>query len=144
MDSKKIESLIDEFKGVEGSLLPIFHSINNFYGFIDKKAIPIIALALNLSEAEVSGVLSFYHDFNTTPPKKNIIKICMAEACQSMGCDYLYNQISNFIVDDNQTSLEKIYCLGNCSLSPAAIINNKHYGRLTFEKVTKVLKNENQ
>ena len=124
--------------------MPILHEINDFFGYIDKRAIPIVAMSLNLSEAEVSGVLSFYHDFKTSAPSKNIIKLCMAEACQSMGCNELYQNISNLIINDEDTSIEKVYCLGNCSLSPAAIINKKYFGRLTLEKLKGFLYNENK
>mgnify|MGYP001177066011 FL=1 len=144
MDFKKLENIIENNKSKEGPLLPIFHEINDFFGYVDKRAIPTIALSLNLSEAEVSGVLSFYHDFKTSPPCKNIIKLCMAEACQSMGCNELYTEISNLITNDNDTTLEKVYCLGNCSLSPAAIINKKYFGRLTLEKLKDFLYNEDK
>ena len=144
LDQKKIEDIIEYNKDKEGSLLPILHAINASYGFVDKSVIPIIANSLNLTEAEISGVLSFYHDFKTIPPSKNIIKLCMAEACQSMGCNDLYTKISNLINNDNDTSIEKVFCLGNCSLSPAAIINDKYFGRLTLDKVIEFLYNEDK
>ena len=140
----ELKKIIEKQKNKEGALLPVLHSINDYYGFIDKKAIPIVAAALNLSEAEVYGVITFYHDFKNVLPTKNIIKLCMAEACQSMGCDSLFEEISNHIKHDADTSIQKIYCLGNCSLSPAAIINEKYYGRLNFSKVIEILEDANK
>ena len=117
------------------------HSITDRFGYVDQRAIPIVAEVLNLSRAEVHGVISFYHDFHRTTPGHHVIKICCAEACQSMGSRELYDEVYKGCANDDGVAVEPVYCLGNCSLSPAALIDGRLYGRLdvaaTLELVSK-------
>jgi formate dehydrogenase subunit gamma len=118
-------------------LLEIFHALQIELGFIPEKALPVIASALNLSRAEVYGVLTFYHDFRQAPAGRHVVKMCRAEACQSMHSDKvcahaekrLGTKFGGTSTDGNYT-LEAVYCLGNCALSPAVMIDGNLYGRV--------------
>ena len=130
----------------DGPLLPILHALQERFGFIDERAIPIVADVLNLSRAEVQGVVSFYHDFRTCPPGRHVIKICQAEACQSMGANALVENLEAVLgikvgqtTADGRVSLESVYCLGNCALSPAALIDGSLKGRLNVERILALL-----
>ncbi len=123
--------------GLDGPLMPILHALNNRFGFVDERALPIIADVLNLTRAEVQGVVSFYHDFRRTPAGRHVVKVCRAEACQAMGAENLIAGLEKSFgvklgetCKDGRMTLEPVYCLGNCALSPAAQIDGKLYGRL--------------
>lgn len=129
-------------KGLDGALLPILHALNDRFGYVDERAVPILAEALNLSRAEVHGVVSFYHDFRRAPGGRHVIKLCGAEACQAMGSDGLTARLEAALgvklggtTADGQVTLEAVYCLGNCALSPAALIDGKLHGRLDADRV---------
>lgn len=102
--------------------------------------VPAIADALNISKAEVHGTISFYHDFRHAPPGQHILKMCRAEACQSMGCDAVIEHVENRLgaklgetTADGNFTLDAVYCLGNCALSPAAMLDGKPYGRVSTQ-----------
>ncbi len=123
-----------------GALLPILHVLQTEFGYIDKEAVPLIADALNISRADVHGVISFYHDFRDTPPGRHVLKICRAEACQSMGCDSLVKHVESRLgvklgqtTPDRTFTVEAVYCLGNCALSPSAMLDGEPYGRVSTE-----------
>ena len=131
-------SRIRELENLPGALLPILHSLQEEFGYIDEAAIPLIATALNLSKAEVYGVVSFYHDFRHAPPGRHVLKICRAEACQSMGCDRLIQHIEGRLgvklgqtTDDRSLTVDQVFCLGLCALSPAMMLDGKPYGRVS-------------
>lgn len=137
-DQDRALSRIKELEHLPGALLPILHALQEEFGYIDKAAIPLIADALNISHAEVHGVISFYHDFRHHPPGRHVLKLCRAEACQSMGCDGVITHVENRLgvklghtTADETFTLEPVYCLGNCALSPAAMLDGKPYGRMT-------------
>jgi len=137
-----ITAIIDERKSLSGAMLPILHGIQDNIGYIPAAAVPLIANALNLSRAEVHGVISFYHHFLTTPPAKHSIYICCAEACQSMGAERLVRHAEKSLahVDSSECELHAIYCLGLCSTSPAVMIDEQLYARVTPEKFDKLIK----
>lgn len=121
----------------KGAVLPILHALQECFGYIDKAAIPLIAEALNVSKAEVRGVVTFYHDFRDTPVDGAVLKLCRAEACQSMGCEDLVAHLAaeHGVEPDKSRPgaplhVETVYCLGNCALSPAALLNGDPIGRL--------------
>jgi formate dehydrogenase subunit gamma len=121
-----------------GALLPILHALQEEFGYVDKGAVPLVAEALNLSQAEVYGVISFYHDFREAPPGRHVLRICRAEACQSMGCEALVRHVENRLgvrvgetTDDGSFTAEAVYCLGNCALSPSAMLDGRLYGRVS-------------
>jgi formate dehydrogenase subunit gamma len=128
--------LIKELEHLPGALLPILHALQDEFGYVDKEAIPLIASALNLSHAEVHGVISFYHDFRHVPPGRHVLKLCRAEACQSMACDKTIQHVEQRLgirlgqtTEDGSFTVEAVYCLGLCALSPSAMLDGKVYGR---------------
>ena len=129
--------MIDQYKDLPGGLLPLLHAIQNSIGHISDSAIADIALGLNLSKAEVHGVISFYHDFKTKPIGNYLVQICRAEACQSMGSRELEDHAKTSLgigygetTPDGFISLEPVYCLGNCASSPSVRINDDVYARV--------------
>jgi formate dehydrogenase iron-sulfur subunit len=121
-----------------GALLPLLHTVQDTLGFIPPASIPLVALALNLSRAEVHGVISFYPDFRTAPPGTRVIKVCRAEACQSMRGQALQDHIKAALgtefhgtTGDGMATLEPVYCLGNCARSPAVMIDGELHGDVT-------------
>jgi formate dehydrogenase subunit gamma len=130
-----------------GALLPILHAIQDRYGYVPDAAVPIVAQVLNLSRAEVHGVVTFYHFFRTRPAGKHVVYVCRAEACQSMGARGLERHVRDKLqIDfhettaDGQFSLEPVYCLGNCACSPAVMIDETVHGRVTPERFDEILK----
>ncbi|AYG60769.1 formate dehydrogenase subunit gamma [Rhizobium jaguaris] len=132
--------IIDSMKSMEGPLLPILHGIQAEFGYVPQDTLPLIAKALNLSRAEVHGVMTFYHDYRDHPAGRHVLKLCRAESCQSMGGDQLAERIKRLLgIDFHQTTpdgsvtLEPVYCLGLCACSPAAMLDGELYGRLDNE-----------
>jgi formate dehydrogenase subunit gamma len=132
-----IESIVREHAHRPGALLPILHAIQDRLGFVPDHAVPVIAGELNLSRAEVHGVISFYHFFRTNAPGKQTLYVCRAEACQSMGAraleDYVKEKLQigyHETTPDGRFSLEPVYCLGNCACSPAIMIDETVHGRV--------------
>ncbi len=129
-------AIVSELKGLEGPLLPILHEIHTEFGYVPQESLPVIARELNLSRAEVHGVVTFYHDFRDHPTGRHVLKLCRAEACQSMGGDVVAERIKALLgIDFHQTTLdgavtlEPIYCLGLCSCAPAAMFDGEVHGR---------------
>jgi formate dehydrogenase subunit gamma len=129
-----------------GALLPILHAIQDEMGYVPEAAVGIVAEVLNLSRAEVHGVVTFYHFFRTQPAGKHIVYLCRAEACQSMGARALEEHARTKLgVDlhgttaDGRFTLEPVYCLGNCALSPAVMVDETVYGRVTPERLDDLL-----
>jgi formate dehydrogenase subunit gamma len=128
---------IRELEHLTGALLPILHALQDEFGYVDAAAVPLIADTLNISNAEVHGVISFYHDFRQSPPGRHHLKLCRAEACQSMGCDKTIQHVENRLgiklgetTIDGSFTVDPVYCLGLCALSPAAMLDGKLYGRV--------------
>ena len=117
-----------------GALLPILHDIQDALGFVPDEAVPLIAKELNLSRAEVHGVITYYHHFRQTPPKNHVVHVCCAEACQSVGGEALAAHAQARLKDGNIT-LEPVYCLGLCSIGPAIQIDKSTlHARVTPKK----------
>ena len=139
-DTAVVRRIVTEHKGRPGPLLEVLHAIQARMGFVPAGAVPVVADELNLSRAEVHGVVTFYHYFRSARPGKHTVSLCQAEACQSMGAEALAAHARRRLgIDFHQTtadgeiSLEPIYCLGNCACSPAALVDGRLYGRLTPE-----------
>lgn len=133
-----VQDIIDTLKHKPGALLPILHGIQDALGYVPAETVPAIAKGLNLSRAEVHGVISFYHYFRDTPPGQHTIHLCRAESCQAMGGKTLEAHVQAKLgIDyhettaDGQFSLEPVYCLGNCACSPAIQIDDAVYGRVS-------------
>jgi len=138
--------LIDSGKDAPGALLPILHMLQETFGYIDRDAEPLIAEALNISRAEVHGVVTFYHDFRRSPPPVHTLKLCRAEACQSMGGDRLAERATARLgvgfgetTPDGRIGLEPVYCLGLCSAAPSAMLDGKITARLDEAKLDALL-----
>lgn len=139
-DTESARARVRELENLPGAMLPILHALQDEFGYIDEQAVPIIADALNVSEADVTGVIGFYYDFRRTPPAKHVFNMCRAEACQSMGCDRVIRHVEGRLgaklgqtTEDGSFSLGAVFCLGNCALSPAVMLDGKLYGRVSTE-----------
>jgi len=139
-DADRASARINELQHMAGALLPILHALQEEFGYIDDAAVPLIADALNISRAEVHGVISFYHDFRKAPSGRHVLRVCRAEACQSMGCEALVRHLENRLgiqlgetTADRSLTVEQVFCLGNCALSPAVMLDGEPYGRVSPE-----------
>lgn len=142
----QVASIVDGMKGMEGPLLPILHEVQKEFGYVPQNALPVIASGLNLSRAEVYGVVSFYHDYRKEPAGRHVLKVCQAESCQSMGSDDVAARLRQALgIDFHQTTpdgrvtLEPVYCLGMCACSPAAMLDGEVIGRIDADKVDEIV-----
>lgn len=136
-DAKRVETIVAAHKHLEGPLLPILHEVQAAFGCVPRDAVPVIAHELNLSRAEVHGVVSFYHDFRQAPPGRRVVKLCRAEACQATGGRALAEAVlAHFRIGwgettaDGAVTIEPVYCLGFCSVAPAALVDGEPHGRI--------------
>ncbi len=144
--AERTAQIIREHLGLEGPLLPILHALQETFGYIDQAAEPMIAEALNISRAEVHGVFTFYHDFRSEPAGRHVLKLCRAEACQAAGGEALAARAEAKLgvgfgntTADGRVTLEPIYCLGLCSISPSAMVDGRIVGRLDEKKLDAIL-----
>jgi formate dehydrogenase subunit gamma len=140
-ESDAILNICARLKALPGALLPILHAVQAALGFVPKDAVPLIAGELNLSRAEVHGVISFYHYFRTSKPGRHVLQLCRAEACQAVGAGRLESHAKRSLgVDfhgttaDGAVTLEPVYCLGNCALGPSAMLDDRLQGRVTPDR----------
>lgn len=141
-----ITSLVAAMQNEPGALLPILHAVQDKLGYIPPESLPILAEGLNLSRAEVHGVVSFYHYFRSTPAGNHRVQICRAESCQAMGSRALERHVKKRLnIDYQQTTadgditLEPVYCLGNCACSPAIRINDEIHGHVDADKFDQLI-----
>lgn len=134
--------IVRRHAGREGALLPILHDIQSAFGFVPAPALPVIARALNLTRAEVHGVVSFYHDFREKPAGRHVLKLCRAEACQSVNGERLAQQVLDRFglewggtTPDGRLTVEATYCLGLCASGPAAMLDGEPMARLTTASI---------
>ena len=134
--------IIERLSHVEGGVIVILHAMQEAFGYVPEAAIPMIALARNLSRAEVHGVFTFYHDFRHEPAGKHVLKICRAEACQAAGGDALAARAEAKLgvkfgntTADQRVTLEPIYCLGLCATAPSAMLDGRLVGRLDEKRI---------
>jgi formate dehydrogenase subunit gamma len=144
--ARAIDDAIARWKDRAGALLPMLHAIQDRLGYIPGPAVVRVAHALNLSRAEVHGVVSFYHHFRTEPAGRHTVQLCRAEACQSMGAEKLAGQVQERLgigfhetTTDGQVTLEPVYCLGNCACAPSAMIDGQLHGRLNEQGLVALL-----
>lgn len=133
----RAQELVRRHLGQRGPLLPVLHDLQATFGYVDRRAITVAADVLNLSEAEVYGVLTFYKDFRTEPAGSSVVRVCRAEACQAMGADALGAHACERLgvsfggtTVGGEVTLEQVFCLGNCALSPAVMIDGEVFGRV--------------
>ena len=133
---------------MDGALMPVLHALNATFGYVPDEAVPLIAGALNLSRADVHGVLTFYHDFRRSPPPRHVVKLCQAEACQARGSRALTAHAEKKLgthidphghANAKGVSLEPIYCLGLCASGPSALIDGRPHARLTNARLDALL-----
>jgi|SRR5450631_4475212 formate dehydrogenase subunit gamma len=136
-----VQEACAQLKGLPGALLPILHAVQEALGFVPKDSIPLIALELNLSIAEVHGVVTFYHYFRQQKPGRHVLHLCRAEACQALGAQALEAHAKATLkidfhgtTTDGAISLEPVYCLGNCALGPSLMIDEQLNGRVTAQR----------
>ena len=141
-----VTDIINAMRNKPGALLPILHAVQDKLGYIPAESLPLLAESLNLSRAEVHGVVSFYHYFRSTPPGRHKVEICRAESCQAMGSRALESHIKRTLnIDyhqttaDNEITLEPVYCLGNCACSPAIRIDHDVHAHVDAEKFDRLL-----
>lgn len=150
LDTSALKVRLDEILAAhasrEGPLLPILHDVQAEFGYVPQECLPQIAKALNISRAEVHGVVTFYHDFREVPAGRHVVKLCRAEACQAMGGDAVYALArAKLGIDWHETTvggavtLEPVFCLGLCACAPAAMVDGKLHGRVDAAKLDALL-----
>jgi formate dehydrogenase subunit gamma len=145
-DQQRAAEIIDAHRDVDGAALPILHALQEAFGHIPEDAVPLIAQALNLTRAEIHGIVTFYHDFRRTAPGRHVLKLCRAEACQSVGGDALADHARTRLrIDWGETTgngavtLEPVFCLGLCACGPAAMLDGQVVGRLDRQRLDAML-----
>ncbi|MPY85096.1 MAG: NADH-quinone oxidoreductase subunit E [Actinophytocola sp.] len=144
-----VRAIVAAHRGERGVLLPILHDIQNRFGYIDPDLVPALAHELNMSRADVHGVITFYTDFRSEPGGAATVRICRAEACQSVGAEKLVADAEQVFgvkagqtTPDGSVTLQQVFCLGNCALGPAAQVNGRMYGRVDRGRLIELLANE--
>lgn len=136
-DLTRVRRIVAEHGDKRGPLLPILHAVQAEFGHVDPAVVPVLAQELNLSTAEVHGVVTFYRDFRTTPPGRASVRVCRAEACQAVGAAELAEHASARLgvgfgdtTPDGAITLDEVFCLGNCALGPAVQVDGRVHGRV--------------
>jgi len=145
-NAERALEIVAEHAGLEGPMLPILHALQEEFGYVGEAAAPLIAEALNLSRAEVHGVITFYHDFRHEPAGRHILKLCRGEACQSMGSEALAAKLLAELgigwhgsTSDGDLTVEPVYCLGLCASSPSALLDGEPLARLDAAKLSEAI-----
>ena len=143
---RHVRSAVAAHRADRGALLPILHDIQAEFGYVDPAVVPILADELNLSRADVHGVISFYHDFRRAPAAGTHVRICRAEACQAAGADDLVEHAMDRLgtdvggtAPDRSATLDQVFCFGNCALGPTVEINGRIAGRVTPDRFDALL-----
>jgi formate dehydrogenase subunit gamma len=146
VDEKRILAIVERHRHRAGPLIEILHEVQANFGCVPPGTVPVLAHALNLSRAEVHGVVTFYHHFRTRPPGRHVLQICRAESCQAAGGRAIEQHAKKRLgVDfggttaDGRVTLEAVYCLGLCACSPAAMLDDEVHGRVTPERLDALL-----
>lgn len=150
---KAVECAVQTHRDTPGGLLPILHAVQDALGYVPSESLPLIAHELNLTRAEVHGVVSFYHHFRSTPPGRHVVRICRAEACQALGARALEAHAKQVLgiglhetTGDGAITLEPVYCLGNCGCGPSLLIDHDElHARVTpqaFDELVDALRKQ--
>lgn len=137
IDAAAVDAIVQRFDARPEMLVQILVAIVKRHGWVSSDVIRQLADALNLSRAEVHGVVEYYHDFRTRPPGRHIVKVCQAEACRSVGGEALAEHAGSRADDD--VTVEAVYCLGNCACGPAVMVDERTYGRVDTERFDALL-----
>ncbi|MDG4786504.1 formate dehydrogenase subunit gamma [Micromonospora sp. WMMD1102] len=142
----RVRAMVAAHRGDRGALLPILHRIQAEFGYVDPGVVPVLANELNISRADVHGVVTFYTDFRAEPAGRTVLRLCRAEACQSVGAERLVEYAERTLgvkvgqtTPDGSVTLEQVFCLGNCALGPAGQIDERVHGRLTPARLDALL-----
>ncbi|TNC25101.1 formate dehydrogenase subunit gamma [Amycolatopsis alkalitolerans] len=145
----RVRAIVAEYRSERGALLPILHAIQAEFGCVDHEIVPLLAAELNISRADVHGVVSFYSDFRSEPGGRTDVRLCRAEACQAVGAEQLVAHAEQALgvklgqtTADRSITLNQVFCLGNCALGPAAQVNGRVYGRVDPSRLDTVLATE--
>ena len=137
-NEERAKAIIDGHAGQDGAALPIMHALQAAFGCVPPNAVPLVAHALNLTRAEVHGVVTFYHDFRRHVPGRHVLRLCRAEACQAVGCEKIADHARTALnigwhetTSDGAVTLEPVFCLGLCAIGPAAPLDGRPLARLT-------------
>ncbi len=139
---------VQAHQDVPGALLPILHAVQDALGYVPPESLPLIARELNLTRAEVHGVVTFYHHFRSTPPGRHVVRLCRAEACQALGARALEAHAKRTLgigfhetTSDGAITLEPVYCLGNCGCGPSVLIDDDSlHARVTPQAFDELVK----
>jgi formate dehydrogenase subunit gamma len=141
----RAQEIIDAHLGLEGPALPILHALQHEFGYVPEAAVPQLAKALNVSRAEMHGVVTFYHDFRREPAGRHVLKLCRAEACQSLGSEKIAREFLERLklewgqtTNDGSLTVEAVYCLGLCAHSPSALYDGEPIGWVDAEKLDEI------
>ncbi|MGN6550557.1 MAG: formate dehydrogenase subunit gamma [Pararhizobium sp.] len=144
-------AIVDELKDIEGPLLPILNRVQAEFGYVPREILPLIAQELNISRAEIYGVVSFYHDYREHPAGRHLLKVCRAEACQSMDGERLSQRLLAALgvgwggtTEDGSVTIEPVYCLGLCACAPSAMLDGEVIGRLDDGRVAALVEEVRQ
>jgi len=139
-----VQQAVDELAHLPGALLPILHAVQDSLGYVPEAGVPLVAEALNLSRAEVHGVISYYHHFRSSPPGRHVVQVCRAESCQSRGAEALWAHACSRLgcADsdhgatnaDASVTLLPVYCLGLCASSPAIAVDDRVHARVSLPR----------
>lgn len=129
-----VRAIAEQHRDERGPLMPVLHEVNDDLGHIDPEDVPVIADVLNLSRAEVHGVVSFYHDFRTEAAPEHRVQLCRAEACQAVGAQQLWDDTTSRGLGE-QVRIEQVFCLGNCALGPSGMLDGRLHGRLSSDRL---------
>ncbi len=145
-DAAEAIRIVEARANEKGATLPIFHDLMERFGYVDRSIVPVVADALNLSQAEVFGALTFYHDFRDHPPGRRTLKVCRAEACQSMGALAMHETLKRKLgidwhgtTSDGAITIEPVYCLGLCACAPALLIDDEPVGCVDESRLDEIL-----
>lgn len=143
---ERIAAIARAHQGTEGPALPVLRAVQEAFGYVPREAVPVIAETLNITRADLHGVMSFYHDLRQAPPGRHVLKLCRAEACQSMGAAALAEAALvrhglhwGETTPDGALTIEPVYCLGLCSCSPSALFDEEPVGRLDSARLERLI-----
>jgi len=147
-----VQDIIARRRHMPGALLPILHGVQEALGYVPAEAVPPIAQALNLSRAEVHGVITYYHHFRSEPAGRNVVQVCRAESCKAMGSEKLWEHACSTLKcephghaghgatsADGEYSVESVFCLGLCASSPAIMVNDRLHARVSFDSFDRIV-----
>ncbi|WP_432476478.1 NAD(P)H-dependent oxidoreductase subunit E [Nocardioides sp. GXQ0305] len=132
--TQRVRTITGQHLGERGPLMPVLHDLMEEFGHITRDDVAAVADVLNLSVAEVHGVVSFYHDFRTTPPPAHTIALCRAEACQAVGAERVFVE-AVAAHEGSDVEVREVFCLGNCALGPSGMLDGQLHGRLDGERI---------